>query len=105
MPALHAVGNVSTKAINRARLKASAQETNYIEVVIHDDMSTGAVSRRAIARFQATLDAEALVTVPAFSAAASPQHALSKLASRAQPEAIAACIDIAYAGPVSRFDQ
>ncbi|KAJ5359729.1 uncharacterized protein N7496_012142 [Penicillium cataractarum] len=68
-------------------------------------MSTWTVSRRAIARFQATLDAEALVTVPAFSAAASAQHALAKLTGRAQPEAIATCIDIAQAGPVRGFNQ
>jgi hypothetical protein len=72
LPASHAVGGVSTEAIDRARFEAPARETNYIKVTVHDNMSTGAISRRAIARFQPTVNTEAFATVPAFSGAASP---------------------------------
>jgi hypothetical protein len=58
--------------IDRTRLKGPAIETHYIKPAMDDDMSTGTVSRGAIARFQPTVNAEALVTVSAFSATASP---------------------------------
>jgi hypothetical protein len=72
LPTAHTVGGVSAEAINRTQLEAPARETNYIEVAIHDDMSSRAITCRATARFQSTVDAEALATIPAFSAPAPP---------------------------------
>lgn len=72
VPAPHALGSVSAKAIDRARLKAPARETDNIKLAMQDDMSTRTVACGTVARLQSTLDTEALATVPASSAAASP---------------------------------
>lgn len=70
--AFNAVGGMSAEVIDRTRLKRPAIETHYIKPAMYDNMSTRAISRHTIARFQPTVNTEALAAIPAFSAASSP---------------------------------